>query len=400
MQEPSKSYIKLGDRIVILTDVKRGTISLKQASELLKISYRHAKRLYKIFKTSGVMGLLPKKRTKPPWNKTTTEIKQKIISIKQQFPTIPPMADCHLTDLLKEQGITISHETVRTILIHNQRHTPNLKLKRRPRKRFEAEKAGKLVQMDTSPYHWLPAIDKELKLILTFDDHSRKPLAARIAEHDTTWENICVLRKTVEKYGIFETFYTDCDAKFKYYRTNFSLYFNYQKPPEAVDTQISQALAELGIIILNTHPHAPHEKGKIERFFGFLQARLPIEFQRHGITTLAAANRYLEKYLDRYSSQWVHNTTGIIPDERFKNSCFKPLPADCDLDAIFCLRETRKVKKDNTFSYKGQTFQLTNFNYRAYWGDVEIALRIIPGKEIRVYHQDRLVQRFRYNGDR
>ncbi len=40
MQEPSKSYVKLGDRIVILTDVKRGTISLKQVSELLKTSYR------------------------------------------------------------------------------------------------------------------------------------------------------------------------------------------------------------------------------------------------------------------------------------------------------------------------------------------------------------------------
>lgn len=343
------------------------------------------------------MKLLPKKRTKPSWNITNAEIKQKIISLKEQFPAINC---CHLADLLKEQGITISHETIRTILINSFLHTPGPKPKRRPRKRFEAEKAGKLVQMDTSPYHWIPAIDKELKLILTFDDHSRKPLAARIAEHDTTWENMCVLRKTVEKYGIFETLYTDCDSKFKYYRTNFSLYFNYQKAPAEVDTQISQALAELGIVILNTHPHAPHEKGKIERFFGFLQVRLPIEFQLHGITTVEAANRYLEKYLDKHSSQWVHNTTGIIPDERFKNSCFKSLPADCDLDKIFCLREIRKVKKDNTFSYQGQTFQLTNFNHRAYWGNTEIALRIIPEKEIRVYHQDQLVQRFRYNGNK
>jgi len=396
MQKTSKLYVKLGDRIVILTDVKRGAVSLKQASELLEISYRHAKRLYKIFKTSGVMGLLPKKRTKPPWNKTPAEVKRKIISIKEQYPTINC---CHLADLLKEQGVTSSHETIRTILIKDRLHTPGPKPKRRPRKRFEAEKAGKLVQMDTSPYHWIPAIDKELKLILTLDDHSRKPLAARIAEHDTTWENMCALRKTIEKYGVFETLYTDCDAKFKYYRTNFSQYFNYQKAPEAVDTQISQALAELGIVIFNTHPHAPHEKGKIERFFGFLQARLPIEFQIHDITTIEAANRYLEKYLDNHSRQWVHYTTGIIPDERFKNSCFKPLPADQDLDKIFCLREIRRVKKDNTFSYQGRTFQLTNFDYRAYWGNTEIVLRIIPEKEIGVYYREQLIQRFRYNGN-
>lgn len=393
MVKPTKLQIKAGDRIVILGKVKSGDITLKQASALLKISYRHAKRLYKKFKTAGVMGLIPKKRTKSPWNKTTEEVKLKILSIKMQFPKINC---CHLADHLKEQGITVSHETIRTILVKNHLYIPTHK--RRPRKRFEAEQAGKLVQMDTSPFHWIPAIDKELSLILTIDDHSRKPLAAKIAEHDTTWENMCVLRKVVEKYGIFETLYTDRDSKFRYTRTNPSLYFNYQKAAEEVDTQIHQALNELGIILLNTHAHAPHEKGKVERFAGFLQGRLPIEFQIHGITTIPAANEYLEKYLDKLSREWVHNTTGMIPDERFKNSCFKPLPKDKDLDQIFCLREKRKVKKDNTFTYQGETYQLTNFNYRAYWGNTEIELRIIPEKQISVYHQGRFVQKFHYNG--
>jgi len=378
---------------MILKEVKYGTITLKQASEILKISYRHAKRLYKKFKTAGVMGLLPKKRTKPPKNKTPEEIKLKILSIKMQFPKINC---CHLSDYLKEQGITISRETIRTILIKNHLHTTTPK--RRPRKRFEAEKAGKLLQMDTSPFHWIPAIDKELPMIIILDDHSRKPLVARIVEHDTSWENMLALRKVVEKHGVFEILYTDRDSKFRYTRTNFSLYFNYQKPPEAVTTQIHQALKELGIVLLNTHPYAPYEKGKVERFAGFLQGRLPIEFQIHGITTIEAANEYLEKYLERLGKEWVHNTTGMVPDERFKNSCFKPLPKDLDLDQIFCLRETRKVKKDNTFTYQGQTFQLTNFDYRAYWGNTEIELRIVPKKQITVYHQGRLIQKFPYNG--
>ncbi|MEO0126570.1 MAG: hypothetical protein ABIL44_02325, partial [candidate division WOR-3 bacterium] len=113
---------------------------------------------------------------------------------------------------------------------------------------------------------------------------------------------------------------------------------------------------------------------------------------------IEAANDYLERYLDKLSASWVHHTTGMTPDERFKNTCFKPLPKDLDLNQVFCLREKRKVKKDNTFTYQGQTFQLTNFDYRAYWGNVEIELRIIPEKQISVYYQGKLIQKFHCNG--
>lgn len=395
VRQTSKLFKKAGERIMILGDVKRGIITLKQASVVLNISYRHAKRLWGKFKKLGPMGLVTKRRNTPSWNKITEEVKLKIMSVKERFSDINC---CHLADVLKEEGITISHETVRRVLIKNHLYLP--KHKRRPRKRFEADQAGKLVQMDTSPYHWIPAIDKELQLILALDDHSRKPLVGRIVEHDTTWENMCSLREIVEKYGLFDTLYVDQDSKFKYSRTNQSLYFNYQKQPEEVDTQIHQALKDLGIILLPTHRKSPWEKGKVERFFGFLQQRLPIEFQRHNITTREQANPYLNKWLKKHGSQWIHHTTGIIPDERFKNSCFRPLPKAFDLNQIFCLREKRKVKKDNTFSYKGKIFQLTNFSYRAYWGKTEIDLKIIPKKQISAYYQGKLIQKFRYNGEK
>ena len=317
------------------------------------------------------------------------------MSLKEQYQDINC---CHLADILKEENITISHETVRRIFIKNHLHVP--KHKRRPRKRFEADQAGKLVQMDTSPFHWIPAIDKELQLILTLDDHSRKPLVGKITEHDSTWENMCVLRRIIEKYGLFDKLYVDQDSKFKYTRVNQSLYFNYHKQPDEVDTQIHQALQELGIILLPTHKKSPWEKGKVERFFGFLQQRLPIEFKRHNITTLEQANRYLNKWLRRHGSRWIHNTTGVVPDERFKNSCFRPLSKDVNLNQILCLREKRKVKKDNTFTYRGQTFQLTVFNYRTYWGKTALDLRIIPKKQLCAYYQGKLIQKFRYNGEK
>jgi len=67
-------FRKAGDKIMILGDVKRGIITLKQASKVLNISYRHAKRLWKEFQMAGPMGLIPKRRNIPPWNKISEEI--------------------------------------------------------------------------------------------------------------------------------------------------------------------------------------------------------------------------------------------------------------------------------------------------------------------------------------
>lgn len=46
----------------------------------------------------------------------------------------------------------------------------------------------------------------------------------------------------IEKYGIFEALYTD--SKFRY--GNESRFFTYQKEPDEVKTQISQAISKLG----------------------------------------------------------------------------------------------------------------------------------------------------------
>ena len=44
-------------RVEVLGRVKAGDVTLRQASELLAISYRHAKRLWKRFRRRGAVGL-------------------------------------------------------------------------------------------------------------------------------------------------------------------------------------------------------------------------------------------------------------------------------------------------------------------------------------------------------
>jgi hypothetical protein len=58
-----------------------------------------------------------------------------------------------------------------------------------------------------------------------------------------------------------------------------------------VQTQVGRALAQLGI--RHIAAYSPEARGRSERAFGTLQDRLPKELALAGITTIAAANRWL-----------------------------------------------------------------------------------------------------------
>jgi transposase len=56
--EPLQMSARERDRIEVLSRVKRGELSLRQAGELLHLSYRQAKRVYRRYRREGHKGLL------------------------------------------------------------------------------------------------------------------------------------------------------------------------------------------------------------------------------------------------------------------------------------------------------------------------------------------------------
>jgi transposase len=67
-----------------LMEVKEGRISLKEASEVLGLSYRHTLRLRDRFEAEGFEGLLRRAPAKPPNEKISSETRQKIISLRKE----------------------------------------------------------------------------------------------------------------------------------------------------------------------------------------------------------------------------------------------------------------------------------------------------------------------------
>ncbi len=114
-------------------------------------------------------------------------------------------------------------------------------------------------------------------------------------------------------------------------------------------TQFGRAMKELGV----THIFArsPEAKGRIERANGTFQDRLVSELRLAGVCTIEEANRFLQEFVPRYNEHF--RVPAAQPE-----LAYRPLESGLDLDGVLCFKERRRVAKDNTVQYNGQTLQI------------------------------------------
>lgn len=108
----------------ILTLAANFRITLKQAAEELKLSYRHTRRLFKRFIDSGrkITSLVSKKVA---WNKLKKADRKKVIQLSMDYPDLN---NCHLADIFEEEtGKKIHCTTIRNIRIEENIYKPNFK---------------------------------------------------------------------------------------------------------------------------------------------------------------------------------------------------------------------------------------------------------------------------------
>ena len=114
-------------------------------------------------------------------------------------------------------------------------------------------------------------------------------------------------------------------------------------------TQFGRALKQLGVHHIAAY--SPQARGRSERAFLTLQDRLPKELKLAGITTVAAANRWLS---ETYMAQ--HNKQFAIAAEQ-EGSAFVA-DAMGAWREILCVQEDRTVGNDNTVKWYRLSLQL------------------------------------------
>jgi hypothetical protein len=205
---------------------------------------------------------------------------------------------------------------------------------------------GELVQWDTSEHDWLEGRGEKLYLIAMIDDASSQ-MTARFVAHDSTAENLGVLKRYLEQRGRPLAFYTD---KAGLFQVNRPASREEELGGEEARTQIGRALEELGIEWIAAH--SPQAKGRVERCFGTLQDRLVKGLRVAGARTGEEANAYLE---GEFLPEWEKRFT---VEARNSTDAHRRLGREHDLVAILSQVESRVVTNDYTLRLQGQSYRI------------------------------------------
>lgn len=368
-------------RYPLIALVDQGRLTQREAAEEMGLSIRQVRRLVKRYRESGgQLGSLAYQRRHRAPNALPDRLRQEILRLRQEYRhwSCPAIAET----LAATKGVEVHRTTVyRLLREEGGRLIPR---HRRPARRFERHAFGELWQMDTTSGAWLEGY-RLVYVVTILDDYSRAVVACRVFATDSSYHNLLTLRWAMERHGRPRVLYTDNDSKFRLTRYQRSRFYTYREETlhGLVETEVGRALRQLDVQHLSHLPGNAQAKGKIERFFRFLQGRV---LNQNRARTMEELQALIDEWVESYNSRHVNRDTGATPLERRTPSVTRPLKGNAD--DLFCLKEERKVAKDHTRSLDGVTYALPNEPCLVAF---KVQLHIHPGERLRVWHGDRLV---------
>ena len=325
----------------LIHKVREKRISQMKASELLNISDRHFRRLWKAYKETGAEGLISKKRGAPSNNRFPEELYHTVIGlIKRHYIDFgPTLAN---EKLYENHNIKVSTETLRQWMIKAELWS---KKKRRKLKlhqsRLRRSCKGELIQVDGSPHDWFEGRGAKCCLLGFIDDATSDIMHLQFVSSESTLSYFYAINEYLIKYGKPISFYTD---RLSVFRVNNDKE-GYRKPGL---TQVGRALKELGIELICAN--SPQAKGRIERLFLTLQDRLVKEFRLRNISTIEEANAYLPKYINKHNQKY-----GISPK---KNEDMHKKASKEEIEKALRYKDERILSKNLEICYCNRILQI------------------------------------------
>ena len=316
---------------------------MREAAEVMGVSERQGWRILSAYRKEGAAALAHGNRGHTPANITPLAIRERvIILVKERYGGVN---HTHLAELLSErEGIMISRSTLRRILTGAGLPSPRYGHSVRHRyRRQRMPQEGMLLQLDGSDHPWLENRGPRLTLLLAIDDATGTVPYALFREREDTQGYFELLKVIISRYGIPLGVYTDRDSIFRVERSP----SNGSKDASPL-TQFGRALRELGI----THvvAHSPEAKGRVERANGTFQDRLVAELRLSEASNITQANLVLWDFLPRFNQRFA------VPAAQ-PGQAYRPM-LGLDLEGILCIKERRRVARDNTVQYHKRTLQL------------------------------------------
>jgi transposase len=335
-------------RAGVLKRVKQCELSQVDAAEMLMLSYRQLKRLYRRYWRVGAKGLVHGNAGRPSHRAKPAEERQRVLALVRQHYSGgpgerfgPTLAAEHLAE---DQGIKVDAETLRRWMLGAGLWTRERKRKPYRQRRVRRAHFGELVQMDGSFAAWLEERGPRGCLIHMVDDATSTSLG-RFAEEETTWGVADTLQAWVEEYGIPRALYVDWKTVYQHRATE-------RQKQEGIlpISQFGRMCEKLGIELIGAN--SPQAKGRVERGHGTHQDRLIKKMRLKRISSYEEANRFLR---DAYLAQ--HNARYAVRPRESADYHLQ-VPPRLDLEQVFCLEEERIVSPDWVVQYDSRWLQI------------------------------------------
>lgn len=316
--------------------------------KIVSYSYRTIYRYYMNYKKDGFEGLKPKRYlNKGTHPSVPNKIINSILELKEELPSRSAYKIITLLELSnKVKKGTLKIRTVNRILKDYDYTSKILQNKTRVYVKHEKDKIGELWQSDVMSATYLPNENGDMKavyLIAFIDDHARVITHAQFAFDATLPRLEDCLKLAIVKYGAPKQLYVD-NGKI-YISNNFKL-----------------ICAKLGIRLIKSKPFHPEGKGKIEKFWDYVQSSFISEIKNNKLNNIVELNELFFAWLKREYHDKVHTSLGVTPLERWKKSLkdgarlkyFTPV----QLDDAFLHYDERTVSKYGVISFQGSTYEV------------------------------------------
>lgn len=344
-----------------------------RAAVELGCTLRHVNRMLKGYQTQGMAFFSHGNKGRKPASTLPEEKKEEILLLyenKYQGANIR-----HFTELLqRHEDIHISEGAIRSLFRSHDILSPKAwkrtrraladKLRRQKKQTDSVRKqealqaailaaedshptrprcayAGEMLQMDASQHLWFGT--SKTYLHAAIDDATGTIVGAYFDTQETLNGYYQVFRQVLQHYGIPYLFYTDRRTVFEYKRKKASLL------EEDTLTQFSYACKQLGVDLKTTS--IPQAKGRVERLFGTLQSRLPVELRLAGVNTIEQANAFLNSYIKEFNARFalpLHTTTSV----------FDAQPDAQTIDLFLSVLTPRTVDAGHAVRYNNRKYRL------------------------------------------
>ncbi len=345
-------------------------LTQEEAARILNVHERTFRRYVNRYQDNGLDGLLDKRLTQISARKAPVDEVMALVDRYRNRYTGWNVS--HFYQWYRKDGGRRSYTWVKNTLQNTGLVQKAPKRGKHRKQRPRAPLPGMMLHQDGSTHPWVPG--QSWDLIVTMDDATSEHLSMFFVAEEGTQSSFSAMREVILAKGLCCSLYTDRAA-------------HYWHTPQAggkVDktrlTQFGRAMHQLGIEMIAAY--SPEARGRSERAFKTHQDRLVKELALHGITTIEAANRYLET-----TYRPAFNATFTQPPA-IAGSAFVPWIGS-NLDDYLCEQFERTVGRDNCVAFENLTLQIPADQVRFNYIKTRVKIHRYTDRSLAIFHGPR-----------